>query len=310
MAQKVDARQPYLRDSGSLLSLSSMYPRPAPLTIEFLHTAIKAAFARSLKTKKGKQKNIPDTPEKLVNLCLKHLKERTDPIVGTDFYAHLRAEEIFDMDAISHEMQRQRMQIGVFYQYLIISLMEASKENGNQNIVRVSDGSREGDVIADIKTPGHEAGLRLYMSVKKSADTVGGQDVEGVIKRLERIAKQEKNLTSPYLCVIAVATPQGGKIQSYENSRSVKYNQEGHPYSENCEVWTPGFIYPFISGRSAIEVYSESMKFIDTHMPFNSLKYRDECNRLLKNKLIEMGISNSEGLVIKEKLFEYIAHED
>ncbi|WAC05233.1 MAG: hypothetical protein OS112_00990 [Methanoregula sp.] len=310
MAQKVDTRQPYPRDSGSLLSSSTMYPKPTPLPIESLHTAIKSAFERALKTKKGKQKKIPDTPDKLVSLCLKHLKERTDPIIGTDFYTHLRAEEIFDMDAISHEMQRQRMQIGVFYQFLIIALMEASRQNGNIHIIRASDGTREGDVLADLKPPGCEVGLRLYMSVKKSADTVGGQDVEGVVKRLERVAKQEKNLTSPYLCVIAIATPQNGRIQSYDNSRSVKYNQDGYPYSENCEVWTPGFIYPFISGRSAIEIYSESMKFIDANMPFNSLKYREECNRLLKNKLIEMGISNSEGMVVKEKLFEYVAHED
>lgn len=310
MVQRVDTRQPYLRDSGSLLSLSTMYPKPSPLPIDALHTAIKTAFARSLKTKKGNLKKIPDTPDKLVSLCLKHLKERTDPIVGTGFYSHISAEEIFDMDAISHEMQRQRMQIGVFYQYLIIALMEASRENGNAHIIRVSDGTREGDVVADIKPPGCEPGLRLYMSVKKSADTVGGQDVEDVIKRLEKVAKQEKNLTSPYLCVIAVATPPNGKIQSYESSRAVRYNQDGHPYSENCEVWTPGFIYPFISGRSAIEVYIESMKFIDSHMPFNSLKYREECNRLLKNKLIEMGLSNPEGIVIKEKLFKYIAHED
>lgn len=310
MAQRLDTRQPYLRDSGSLLSLSSMYPKPSPLPIEALDNAIKKAFERSLTTKKGNRRTVPDTPEKLVSLCLKHLKERTDPIVGTGFYSNISAEEIFDMDAISHEMQRQRMQIGVFYQYLIIELMEASRQNGNKHIIRVSDGSREGDVIADIKPLGCEPGLRLYMSVKKSADTVGGQDVEGVIKRLERIAKQEKNLTSPYLCVIAVATPPNGKIQSYEISRSVRYNQDGHPYSENCEVWTPGFIYPFISGRSAIEIYVESMKFIDSHMPFNSLKYRGECNNLLKKKLIEMGLSTQEGVIIKEKLFEYIAHED
>jgi hypothetical protein len=287
-----------------------MYPKPFPLPMEALHNAIKSAFARSLKTKKGNQKKIPDTPKKLVSLCLKHLKERTDPIVGTDFYSHINAEEIFDMDAISHEMQRQRMQIGVFYQYLIIALMEASRANGNEHIIRASDGSREGDVIADIKPPGCDTGLRLYMSVKKSADTVGGQDVEGVIKRLERVAKQEKNLTSPYLCVIAIATPAHGKILDYDTSRTVRYNQDGHPYSENCEVWIPGFIYPFISGRSAVEIYTEALKFIEIHMPFYSLKFRDECNRLLKAELIRMGLSNTDGIIDKEKLFKFVAHEN
>jgi len=207
-----DLRQPYPRNPGSLLSLSSMYPKPAPLPLEDLHIAIKAAFERSLKSKTGSVRKIPDNPEKLVNLCLKHLKERSDPIVGTAFYSSIKAEEIFQMDAISHEMQRQRMQVGIFYQFLIINLMNASKLRGNKYIIGAADDPGTGDIIADIKPPNFGNQIKLYMSVKKSADTVGGQDVEGVIAKLEKIPKQDKNLNSPYLCVIAIATPKQGKM--------------------------------------------------------------------------------------------------
>ncbi|MBU1398866.1 MAG: hypothetical protein KKH85_08280, partial [Proteobacteria bacterium] len=43
----------------------------------------------------------------------------------------------------------------------------------------VYDGKREGDVEAEVETPGFEPGLRLYISVNKSKDTVGGQDIVG-----------------------------------------------------------------------------------------------------------------------------------
>ena len=308
--RQADPRQPYMRDAGDLLSSSSMYVRPQPIPIADLHTAINEAFKRSLKTKKGSPRKIINTPQKLVDLCLKHLKERTDPVAGIDFYSSVNASELFDMDAISHEMQRQRMQIGIFYQYLIIELMEASRNNGNCQIMRVSDGDREGDVIADIMPANFPNGLRLYMSVKKSSDTVGGQDVKGAIERLEKLAKQAKNLTSPYLCVIAIATPTRGKILGYDQSRSIRYNQDGHAHSQNCEIWEPGFIFPYISGRSASEIYMESQKIVRTHMPFYSLKFRAECNELLKSKLKDLEISNTEGIIVSEKLFEYVIKED
>ena len=35
-----------------------------------------------------------------------------------------KIEEVFELDTISHELQRQRMKIGVFNQFLIIELMK------------------------------------------------------------------------------------------------------------------------------------------------------------------------------------------
>ena len=73
--------------------------------------------------------------------------------------------------------------------------------------------SREGDVVADLKTPGYKEGIRIYASVKKSADTVGGQDVPGVIKRLEAGAKAEKNLTPAHIYVFFVMQlPEEGRL--------------------------------------------------------------------------------------------------
>lgn len=303
-------RQPYPRQEKSLLVTSSLFPKQYPqLPLNYIQEAIEKAFKRTKKRKTGDALSVSNSPNELVALCLKHLKERTDPILGTSFYHQLDLGEIFDMDAIPHEMQRLRMRIGVFYQYLLIELMRASIKTGNSNIIQAFDGVREGDIVADIKTPGYNKNLRLYISVKKSADTVGGQDIGGVIRRLENIATTEKNLTSPYLCVIAIATPNKGKILSYGRSRLVRYTQDGHPYSENCEIWLPGFLYPYVTGRSAREIYRESIKLVDKHFPFYSLKFRPESTKLLKEEFMRLGIVDKDGNMNKERFFQFITHE-
>jgi hypothetical protein len=175
------------------------------------------------------------------------------------------------------------MRIGVFYQYLLIELMRARFPN-------VVDGKREGDVEAEIDTPGFAKGLRLYISVKKSSDTVGGQDVAGVVRRLESIAMEEKNLTRPYLCVVCFATPHRGIILPYEQGRSMKRNRDGHPYSANCEVWSPGFVFPFVSGRDAEAVYRAALQQVGTFLPFHSLAERTTCGQLLSDKLRALGL--------------------
>ncbi|OPY17713.1 MAG: hypothetical protein A4E23_01463 [Methanomethylovorans sp. PtaU1.Bin073] len=312
---KRDPRQLYPREDDIPLAKADLFPRMAsPLSDEYLQSAIEKAFERSKLTKNGNLRKNPDSPKALVKQCMKHLKERADPVLGTSFYGQLNSIDIFDMDGIPHEMQRLRMQIGIFYQFLLIELMRASikynQDNGHPNyIIQASDGTREGDITVDIISPTFAKGIRLYMSVKKSSDTVGGQDVGGVIKRLEKLAKEEKNLTSPYLCVIAVATPSKGKVLSYEKSRSIRYNQDGHPYSENCEVWTPGFIYPYISGREAVDIYAKSLECIESHMPFYSLKYRTECAELFKKEFIKLGIANADGTVNRDKFFEFIVSQ-
>ncbi|MBI5307417.1 MAG: hypothetical protein HZB37_03535 [Planctomycetes bacterium] len=175
--------QPYPRRAGGFVANDDLFPLPKPLNNKKLKDAVRTAFERSLRNKKGCLLSPHLTPNELVKTCLKHLKERSDPILSPSFLSQCNLSEVFEMDAIAHEMQRHRMKIGNFYQFLVIELMKC-------RFTQVYKKKREGDVEAEIDTPTLETGLRLYISVKKSSDTVGGQDIGGVFTRLETIAKQ------------------------------------------------------------------------------------------------------------------------
>lgn len=297
--RKVATLQPYPRESGGqLLAAATLFPAMKPAMGDgLINRAIDEAFARCKKNKKGATKKAIDTPEKLVASCIQHLRERSDPILSPYFVSQCKAEDIFALDAVSHEMQRHRMTIGVFYQFLILELMRYRWP--------VFDGYREGDIVADIDTPGFPEGLRLYMSVKKSVDTVGGQDIGGVIRRLESVAKEEKNLTRPYLCVVCVATPARGKIKDYASDRQMKFNKQDQPYSLNCEYWGPGFIFPFVTGVGAYEIYSRAINRVADHIPFMTLKFRKECSLLLTQKLKALELLNINGTVNAEKFLAF-----
>ncbi|MGA2802456.1 MAG: hypothetical protein ABSE97_08845 [Verrucomicrobiota bacterium] len=261
------------------LAKDKIFPRPkTPITSDQLFQAITKAFERCLKDKRGNVVELPRSPEELVQLCLQHLKERSDPILSPYFLSQCKVEEIFELDAVAHEMQRHRMRIGVFYQFLLIELMRFHFSN-------VADGKREGDAELEIDTPGFTKGLRLFISVKKSSDTVGGQDIGGVIRRLEGIAIEDKNLTRPYICVVCFATPQRGIILPYEQGRSVRRNRDGYPYSPNCEVWSPGFVFPYVCGLDAEEVYRVALQTVGQFLPFHSLSQREKCGKMLAEEL-------------------------
>ena len=277
--------QTYPRRDGEYLAKDSLFPKSSPINNEHFERAIELAFERTLIEKKGKRKSLDLSPDQLVEMCLKHLKERSDPIISPSFFSSLAPSDVFTMDAVSHEMQRNRMKIGEFYQFLIIELMKP-------NFPSVYDGKQEGDVEAEITPPGLPSGLRLYISVKKSKDTVGGQDIAGVMSRLETLGKEDKNLSKPYLGVFAIATPPKGKVDSYSKSRKILNKKDGNPYSPNIEVWLPGFIFPFICGKSPKEVYSRTHSFISNYIPFNTLKYKDECSILLEKRLKELNLVN------------------
>jgi hypothetical protein len=298
---RVSPLQGYPRRNHSYLADDSLFQPPkTPLSQSQLDGAIKRAFERSLLSKSGDVAKLPHTPEELVSLCIRHLRERSDPVLSPSFLSQCRVEEIFELDAVSHEMQRQRMKIGVFYQYLVIELMR-------YRFPATVDGKREGDVESDIDTPGFTKGLRLYMSVKKSGDTVGGQDVSGMISRIEEMAKEDKNLTRPYLGVVCVATPPRGKILSYEKARTIKHNREGHPYSPNCEVWTPGFIFPYISGVPATEIYKRGLEKVGEYLPFHALAQREGCAVLLASQLKDLNLVDiNTGRINPEKFQTWI----
>jgi hypothetical protein len=290
--------QPYPREGQSLLSADSLFPRKTPpITPKELDEIVDLAFQRCFKNKKGDTKPYKETPQSLVTSTIKHLKERSDPILSPYFLGLLNAEDIFELDAVSYEMQRHRMTIGVFYQYLILELMRKSWS--------VFDGSREGDVVADIDTPGFEKGIRLYMSVKKSKDTVGGQDISGVIRRLESEAKAEKNLNRPYLCVVGIATPSKGKLKGYDD-RTTKVDKSGKAYSLNCEFWGPGFIFPYITGLEALEIYICAIRRVSNYLPFMTLKFKTECSILLQKELTKLDLLDNENKIDEHKYLKFI----
>ncbi len=290
--------QPYPRMSETLLSSSFLFPIfTPPMSENLLSQAIERAFERSLKNKQGKKREILMTPTELVDRCIQHLRERSDPILGPYFVSKCNINDLFAFDAISHEMQRNRMTIGIFYQFLILELMRQRWQ--------VFDGSREGDIVADISTPTFKIGMRLYMSIKKSSDTVGGQDVGGVINRLEKLAKEEKNLNRPYLCVIGVATPSKGKIKEFDKDRQIKYNIHSMPYSLNCEYWGPGFIFPYVTGRDPFDIYLMAIKQVADYIPFLSLEYRNECTEILRSKINTLGLLRDDKTIDPEKFLRF-----
>lgn len=299
---KIKIQQYPRRDD--FLAEESLFPKPAKsISDKMLDTAIVAAFERCLKDKRGNLTELPKTSEALIALCIAHLKQRSDPVLSPYFLSQCELEEIFELDAISHEMQRLRMKIGVFYQYLIIELLRLQFKN-------VADGKREGDVEVEIEPPGFKKGLRLYISVKKSSDTVGGQDVGGMIRRLEGMAFEDKNLTRPYLCVVCIATPSRGIILPYERGRTIRRNRDGYPYSPNCEVWSPGFVFPYISGLEAQVVYRAALHRIGNYLPFYSLSLRQECGKLLAEELKHLNLVDSKtGRLDAEKFLAFVSEK-
>ena len=303
MAAKQLKIQTYPRDDDNR-ARSCLFERPdKPFTDPAISKAIEKAFLLCLKDKAGNPKKKPDSPEDLVKICVEHLKKRSDPILSSYFIAQLKAEQIFELDAVSHEMQRHRMSIGIFYQQLLLELLKNRWPNSSVG------GHGESDLIAEIETPGFDRGLQLYMSVKKSADTVGGQDVGGAISKLEQLAKADKNLNRPYLCVIAIATPSSGKVLSFDEDRKVKGNIRGQPYSVNCEYWGPGFLFPYVCGRSPIDVYRLAYSRVADYLPFRTLQYRAECSRLLRNHLSNLGLVNDDETINAQAFLQFVTGE-
>lgn len=287
-----------------------MFPKlNPPLSDGQITKAIEKAFERATKNKEGDVIEQPDSAKALVELCLKHLRDRTDPILTTSFYANVKAEEVFEMDAIPHEMQRHRMKLGSFYQFLLEELITiASDQVDSPFMVNATGGPREGDVIAYMEPDSFKKGLKLYISVKKSGDTIGGQDKAGAVRRLEQVAKEDQSRTSPYLCVFAIMTPKG-KVAKYKADRKMLRDNKKRLVSNFSEDWGPGFVYPFVTGRSAYDIYNEAGKVVEDYFPFYSVRFKEEASDLLKRELIKRGIANKAGEVITDQLFRYITRE-
>jgi len=99
-----------------------------------------------------------------------------------------------------------------------------------------------------------------------------------------------------------------GLTQVYEESRIVRCKDDGSPYSPNCEVWYPGFIYPFVCGREANDVYREALKQVGQYLPFNTLAHRAECAALLADELKKLGVvSQSTNRIDPQRFQDFIS---
>lgn len=175
--------QTYPRQGEGLLAADALFPKCAPaLDKNCLLAAIDTAFDRCLKNKQGMRRESHVTPEQLVEQCLVHLRERSDPIL------------------------------------------------------------------------------------------------------------------SPYLCAICVATPPRGILRGYDD-RKARCNQDGAPYSLNCEVWGPGFIFPYLTGHSAVSIYLLAVGRVAEYLPFMTLRHAEVCAKLLTRRLRDMQLLGDQGRI-------------
>lgn len=303
-------RELYPRERGSLLAKHSLFPRLSPaMPAPQIVLSARAAFRKTGLTRSGEERGASSTPEELAQAALKHLKERTDPIDGVAFFSSIRVEDVFQFDAIFHEMHRHKMQMGDFYHQFILELMNASRTLANSPVESANPGPREGDIIVDLKTPGFYRGLCVYGSVKKSADTVGGQDFGAAVKRLEKVAHEDQGRKRPHLCAFMIGNPIRGVLRSYKNSRYIRSDRQGHPYSENGEVWEPGFIFPYLTGRSALDVFRIAMGQVGDFLPYYALQHKEVASRLLVDELRRLRLINAQGRLDRNAFLEYVSEE-
>ena len=187
--------------------------------------------------------------------------------------------------------------------------MQITSRRAKSPIQWATGGEREGDLRAELRTPLDKRGIRLYGSVKKHIQTVGGQDIRSAIQRLEKQAHQAQDLTCPYLCVYMIANPIPGKT-SYEESRFTGRNRDGDPHSPNAEIWGPEFIFPYISGHQPWTIFKLAWDVWGKERPYYTLKHRRETTRLLMAKLHQLGLVGKGGKLDADALLKAINKTD
>jgi hypothetical protein len=105
--------------------------------------------------------------------------------------------------------------------------------------------------------------------------------------------------------VLGIATPSKGKLKDYSDRR-IKANKLGQPYSLNCEVWGPGFIFPFITGLEANQIYQCSINKIGDFLPFLTIEFREECSRILVNELERYGLTDINNTINIENFLSFV----
>lgn len=141
-------------------------------------------------------------------------------------------------------LQRERMNSGWRYQFLVVACASHSKRFKNISDIAAAEGDFNAmiEFIDLTKKP-----LSLYVSVKNRVNTMGGQDWPKAIQALETVAKTDKNRTGPYCCIFGIAMDRG--------TRTIKRAQKtNEPHSSNTEVWLSDFFWPFFTNYTYEEI--------------------------------------------------------
>ena len=141
-------------------------------------------------------------------------------------------------------LQKERMNSGWRYQFIAKDGASTS-----QRFDLVSElGASEADFCVSIRTIKHKPdSVSIYVSVKNRINTMGGQDWPKAIAALETVAKNDKNRTSPYLCVFGIAMEKG--LRLIKQDQKTKSN-----HSNNTEIWRSDFFWPFFTNHSYDEI--------------------------------------------------------
>jgi hypothetical protein len=88
----------------------------------------------------------------------------------------------------------------------------------------------------------------------------------------------------------------------------MRMTEEGKFYSFNTEVWTPGFIFPYLTGLEPNAIYDLSREVVSDYLAFHALARREECSKLLADGLRKLGLVNEEtGRLDPDSFAQYIS---
>jgi len=175
-------------------------------------------------------------------------------------------------------LQKERMNSGWRYQFIAKDGASCS-----QRFDSVSElGASEADFCVSIRTIRDKPeSVSIYVSVKNRINTMGGQDWPKAIAALETVAKNDKNRTSPYLCVFGIAMEKGGRLVKQEQKTKRKY-------SHNTEIWRSDFFWLFFTNYSYEEIIQAVLDVlievgekdsIDIEIPEGLIESFGECCR-------------------------------
>lgn len=200
------------------------------------------------------------TNEEIEKICVKEGKELFkyfkkycgDPASTAHQVYQKHYSDIAREQFRNRTLQKERMNSGWRYQYLVIDCARETKR-----FKSISDiGASEGDFNAIIhfidKT---QSPLNLYVSVKNRSNTMGGQDWPKAIKALETLAANDKNKVGPYCCIFGMAMDRGTRHIKRRANDSVAH-------SINTEVWLSDYFWPFFANSNYEEIMTLVLKVL------------------------------------------------